>query len=94
MRRILALTLAALALAALAAGAQTVWVEKEQLAADPADPAVVRFSVDIREPGSYQVRLLVRGESEREIRLDLTLQPEAGGPARTVPFSFTGRGCG
>ena len=70
------------------------WVEKEQLAADPADPAVVRFSVDIGEPGSYQVRLLVRGESDREIRLDLALQPEAGGPARTVHFSFTGRGCG
>jgi hypothetical protein len=55
---------------------------------------VVRFSVDIREPGSYQVRLPVRGESEREIRLDLALQPEAGGPARMVHFSFTGRGCG
>ena len=94
MRRILALALAALCFAVAAAGAQTVWVEKEQLAADPANPAVVRFAVDIREPGSYQVRLLVRGESEREIRLDLALQPEAGGPARTVHFSFTGRGCG
>jgi hypothetical protein len=94
MRRILALALAALCFAALAAGAQTVWVEKEQLAADPANPTVVRFAVEIREPGSYQVRLLVRGESEREIRLELALQPEAGGPARTVHFSFTGRGCG
>jgi hypothetical protein len=94
MRRILALALAALSFAALAAGAQTVWVEKEQLAAGPANPTVVRFAVEIREPGSYQVRLLVRGESEREIRLELALQPEAGGPARTVHFSFTGRGCG
>ena len=94
MRRILTLALVALGFAAVAAGAQTVWVEKEQLAADPANPAVVRFAVDILEPGSYQVRLLVRGESEREIRLELALQPEAGGPARTVHFSFTGRGCG
>jgi len=94
MRRILTLALAALCFAVVAAGAQTVWVEKEQLAADPANSAVVRFAVDIHEPGSYQVRLLVRGESEREIRLELALQPEAGGPARTVHFSFTGRGCG
>jgi len=94
MRRIPTLALAVLSFAALAAGAQTVWVEKEQLAADPADPAVVRFSLDIREPGSYQVRLLVRGESEKEMQLDLALQPEAEGPARTVHFSFTGRGCG
>lgn len=94
MRRILTLTFATLCFAALAAGAQTVWVEKEQLAVDPANTAVVRFAVDISEPGSYQVRLLVRGESEREIRLDFALQPEAGGPARTVHFSFTGRGCG
>jgi hypothetical protein len=94
MRRILALALAALGFTVAAAGAQTVWVEKEQLAADPADPAVVRFAVDIREPANYEVRLLVRGESEREIRLELALQPEAGGPARTVHFSFTGRGCG
>jgi hypothetical protein len=94
MRRILTLALAALSFAALAAGAQTVWVEKDQLVADPANPAVVRFSVDIREPGTYQVRLLVRGESEKETQLDLALRPEAGGPARTVHFSFTGRGCG
>jgi hypothetical protein len=94
MRRILALTLAALAFATLAAGAQTVWVEKEELVADPADPGLVRFSIEILEPGSYQVRLLVRGESEREITLDLALRPEAGGPVRTVHFSFTGRGCG
>jgi hypothetical protein len=36
----------------------------------------------------------VRGESKKEMRLELALQPEAGGPARTVHFSFTGRGCG
>jgi hypothetical protein len=94
MRRILTLTLAALCFTAVAAGAQSVWVEKEQLAADPADPAVVRFAVDIREPASYEVHLLVRGESEKKIRLELALQPDAGGPARTVHFSFTGRGCG
>lgn len=94
MGRILTLTLTALCFAAVAAGAQSVWVEKEQLTADPADPTVVRFAVDIREPASYAVHLLVRGESEKKIRLELALQPEAGGPARTVHFSFTGRGCG
>jgi hypothetical protein len=94
MRRFLVLAVLVLVLSALAAGAETLRIEKEQLAADPADPSVVRFSVDIGEPGSYQVRLLVRGESEREIRLDLALQPEAGGPARPVHFSFTGQGCG
>ena len=94
MRRILLLALAALAFAAVALGAQTVWVERAQLAPDPADPSVISFTVEIREPGSYEVRLLVRGESERRIELALALQPEAGGPVRTVPFSFTGRGCG
>jgi len=94
MRRIPVLAVLVLASAALAAGAETLRIEREQLAADPADPSVVRFSVDIGEPGSYQLRLLVRGEAEREIRLDLALQPEAGGPTRPVHFSFTGRGCG
>jgi len=88
------LALAALVFAGAAAGAQAVRVEKRQLVTDPADPAVVRFSVEIMEPGSYQVRLLVRGESERKNQLKLTLRPEAGGPTRTVHFSFTGRGCG
>jgi hypothetical protein len=94
MRRILPLVLAALVFGAATVGAETVWVEKAQLAPDPADPSTVAFSVEIREPGSYQVRLLVRGESDRQIELVLTLQPEAGGSARTVHFSFTGRGCG
>jgi hypothetical protein len=88
------LAIAALVFAGAAAGAQAVRVEKGQLVTDPADPAVVRFSVEITEPGSYQVRLLVRGESERKNQLKLTLRPEAGGPARTVHFTFTGRGCG
>jgi hypothetical protein len=94
MRRALTLALAALSLTGLAAGAQTAWVPMEQLEADPADPAVVRFFVDIREPGTYQVHLLVRGEAEKEIRLELALQPEAGGSPQSVRFSFTGRGCG
>lgn len=99
MRRIplRATALLALAFAALAcakAGAQTQWVEREQLVADPADPAVLRFTVEIGEPGSYQVHLQVRGEAKKEMRLDLELQPESGGPPRTVRFAFTGRGCG
>ncbi len=97
MRRILAagvLAVLALALLTARAGAETQWVEPEQLLVDPADPAVIRFAVEIREAGSYEVRLLVRGEAEREIRFDLVLLPEAGGPPRTVHFSFTGRGCG
>jgi hypothetical protein len=94
MRRKLTAGLLVLALAAAVAGAETVRVEKAQLVTDPADSAVVLFSVEIREPGSYQVLLLVRGESEREIQLDLALRPEAGGPAQSVHFSFTGRGCG
>ena len=84
----------ALVLAAATAGAETRYIEKEQLAADPADPSVMRFSVEIGEPGSFVARLLVRGESERQVELDLTLRPEAGGEERTVHFSFTGRGCG
>jgi len=94
MRRIPALALACLVLGSLSAGAQSVWGEREQLLPDPADPAVLRFATEIREPGSYQARLLVRGESKREVRLELELQPEAGGPPRKVTFSFTGRGCG
>ncbi len=96
MRRIVLASIAVLALllAAAASGAETLYVEKEQLVADPADPGVVRFSVQIREPGSFLVRLLVRGESERQVQLALTLQPEAGGAEKTVHFSFTGRGCG
>jgi hypothetical protein len=84
----------ALAFAALSGNAKPQWVERAQLIADPADPAVIRFSIDVREPGSYQVRLLARGESKQEIQLDLLLQQEAGGPARTVHFAFTGAGCG
>jgi hypothetical protein len=97
LRPALAVLVPALALVLLAAAparAETQWVERGQLRADPADPAVLRFTVEIRETASYQVRLLVRGESEREIRFDLQLEPDAGGPARTVHFSFTGRGCG
>lgn len=93
----MSLVLAALVLGVIAAqkpGAQTQWVEREQLVADPADPAVLRFTVEIREPGAYQVHLQVRGEAKKEMRLDLELQPESGGPPRTVRFAFTGRGCG
>jgi len=50
--------------------------------------------VEVREPGSYQARVMVRGEADREIQLELSLRPEAGGPARSVRFSFTGQGCG
>jgi hypothetical protein len=94
MRRIRLLVFAVLAFAAATAGAETLWVEKTQLVPDPADPRVLTFPVEIREPGSYQVRLLVRGESERRIELALVLRPEEGGPVRAVHFSFTGRGCG
>jgi hypothetical protein len=94
MRRTLVLWLLALTLVAAHAAAETIWVEKAQLVTDPADPRVLTFPVEIREPGSYQVRLLVRGESERRIELELALRPEAGGPVRVVHFSFTGRGCG
>ena len=83
-----------LAFAGLSVGAQTQWVEREQLVADPAAPAMVRFSVDVREPGSYQVRLLARAEAKQEIQLALVLRPEAGGADLTVRFSFTGAGCG
>ncbi len=85
---------AALFLGALAAGAETVWVDRPQLAEDPADPQALSFTVEIREPGSYQARIMVRGEADREIQLVLTLRPEAGGPAHSVRFSFTGQGCG
>jgi hypothetical protein len=92
LRRIIAVLI--LALAGARAGAETQWIERDQLIADPADPTVVRFAVDIKEPGSYQVRLLARGESNRQIELQLSLQPEAGGTERAVRFSFTGTGCG
>jgi hypothetical protein len=96
MRRIVkpAIALLALALAGAHAGAETQWIERDRLIADPSDPAVVRFTVDIMEPGSYQVRLLARGESKQQIELQLSLQPEAEGTQRTVRFSFTGAGCG
>jgi hypothetical protein len=96
MRRIVQRTIAVLtlALAGAHAGAETQWIERDQLIADPADPAVVRFAVDIKEPGSYQARLMARGKSKRQIELQLSLQPEAGGTERTVRFSFTGAGCG
>lgn len=96
MRRIVLASIAVLAwvLAAATAGAETLYIEKAQLVADPADPGVVRFSVQIGEPGNFLVSLLVRGESERQIELALALQPEAGGAEKTVRFSFTGRGCG
>jgi len=85
---------AGLLLGALAAGAETVWVDSPQLAADPTDPRALSFVVEVREPGSYQARVMVRGEADREIQLELSLRPEAGGPARSVRFSFTGQGCG
>ena len=85
---------AGLLLGALAAGAETVWVDSPQLAADPADPRALSFAVEVREPGSYQARIMVRGEADREIQLELSLRPEAGGPVRSVRFSFTGKGCG
>ena len=95
MRNVLQLiAILALALAGAQAGAEKQWVGQEEFAADPADPAVVRFTVDIREPGSYQLYLTTRAESERLIELVITLQPEAGGADRTVRFSFTGAGCG
>jgi hypothetical protein len=90
---ILALVLA-LVLAGVQAGAEKQWVGREEFIADPGDPAVVRFAVDVREPGSYQVYLSARGEAKRQIELALSLQPEAGGAERTVQFSFTGAGCG
>lgn len=85
---------AGLLLGALAAGAETVWVDSPQFAADPTDPRALSFVVEVREPGSYQARVMVRGEADREIQLELSLRPEAGGPARSVRFSFTGQGCG
>ena len=94
MRRTLLTSLVVLVFAAAACGAEVLFVEKVQLIPDPADPKVVNFSVDVGEPGSYQVQLLAQGESEREVRLELALRPEAGGPAQTVHFSFTGQGCG
>jgi hypothetical protein len=98
MRRVLlgttAILILAFALAGLRAGAETQRVGSEQLTKDPADPAVVIFSVDLREPGSYQVHLTARAESKRQIELELTLSPEAGGEPRTVHFSFAGAGCG
>ncbi len=95
MRKVVILASVILILAmAAAAGAEKQWVGREEFVADPADPAVVRFSVDIREPGSYQVHLTTRAESQRPIELVLSLQPEAGGADRTVRFSFTGAGCG
>ena len=94
MRRIILTVMAILACAAGICGAEIMWVEKAQLAPDPVDPSVVTFSLDVGDPGSYQVRLMAQGESERDIRLQLALRPEAGGPAQTVHFSFTGQGCG
>ena len=95
MRNVLqSIAILALALAGAQAGAETRYIEKEQLAADPAEPSVVRFTLEIGEPGSFLVRLMVRGESERQLELTLALQPDGGGDARSVHFSFTGRGCG
>jgi hypothetical protein len=89
-----AILVLALALAAPGAGAETQWVGSEELTIDPGNPAVLSFVVDIHEPGNYQVRLLARGESKRQLELQLSLRPEAGGEERTVRFSFTGAGCG
>jgi len=95
MRNVLqSIAILALALAGVQAGAEKQWVGQEEFAADPADPAVVRFAVDIREPGSYQVHLTTRAEAQRPIELALSLQPEAGGADWTVRFAFTGAGCG
>jgi hypothetical protein len=91
----MSLAIVALFLAAAAmAGAEKQWVGQEEFSPDPANPAVSRFTVDIHEPGSYQILLTVRGEARRQIELALSLQPEAGGADRTVHFSFTGAGCG
>ncbi len=84
----------ALVFTAVAAGAEKQWVGQEELKPDAADPGVVRFALELREPGSYQLLLTVRAEEKRQIELVLSLQPEAGGEDRTVRFSFTGAGCG
>jgi hypothetical protein len=98
MRRVPFGVLAVLALAfafmGWRAGAETQWVGQEQFSKDPADPAVAKFVVDVRESGSYQIHLTARAESKRPIELQLTLRPEAGGAGRTVRFSFIGAGCG
>ncbi len=84
----------ALVLAAATTGAEKQWVGQQELKPDAADPGMVRFAVELREPGSYQVLLSVRAEEKRQIELVFSLQPEAGGAERTVRFSFTGAGCG
>jgi hypothetical protein len=96
MRRIVLASLAilTLGLAGTLAGAEKQRVGREEFTADPVDPAVVRFAVEVREPGSYQVYLMVRAESQRKIELVLSLQPQAEGADRTVHFAFTGAGCG
>jgi hypothetical protein len=94
MKRISMMVFAVLVFAAAACGAETLFLGKERLVSDPADPSVVTFAVDVAQPGSYQVRLLAQGEPKREVRLELALRPEAGGQVQTVHFSFTGQGCG
>jgi hypothetical protein len=83
----------ALVLASAAAGAEKQWVGQQDLKPDAADPGVVRFAVELREPGSYQILLTTRAEAKQPVELTLSLQPEAGGAERTVRFSFTGAGC-
>jgi len=94
MKKVAILAVILILVLAAAAGAEKQWVGREEFAADPTDPAVVRFAVDIREPGSYQVHLTTRAEAQRPIELVLSLQPEAGGADWTVRFAFTGAGCG
>jgi hypothetical protein len=94
MRRVSLLALVILLLASAGAGAQQVRIGRERFTLDPENPAMFRFAVEILEPGSYEASLTVKGEAARQIELLLLLRPEAGGEARTVQFSFTGRGCG
>lgn len=93
-RRVGLLVILILLGAALAAGAETVMVDRMRFSPDPASAEIQRFDLTVREGGTFRAQIVGRGEDGREYELELALQPVEGGSPRVVRFAFIGRGSG
>ncbi len=88
-----------LCLGLVAAGAEELRVNRQELRSDPAAPETLLFTVAVQKAGSYAVQLMARAVEGRENTLQLSLQPEGSAvedpsAAPSVRFTFTGKGCG
>ncbi len=88
-----------LGLGLVAAGAEELRVDREELRSDPSAPETLLFTVAVKKAGDYAIQLMVRAVEGREYTLLLTLQPEGSAAedssaAPSVRFTFTGKGCG